>query len=98
MSNAATAAFLAFLFYLLYILIIVISTAVVILIKALIDRKIASTVEKKGYTLQETHAWAMCFWLGMFGYIYVIALPDRTVQRQNEEIISLLRANRSNYN
>ena len=97
MTHAATTAtFLLILSYLLYFLILIISTAVVILIKALIDKKIASTVEKKGYTLQETHAWAMCFWLGIFGYIYVIALPDRTVQQQNEEIISLLRANHSN--
>lgn len=30
----------------------------------------------KGYG-DDLHAWAICFWLGIFGYLYIIALPDR---------------------
>ena len=35
----------------------------------------------KGYT-EEIHAFAMCFWLGIIGYIYVTALPDLIMQER----------------
>ena len=35
--------------------------------------------EKKGYG-PDDHIWAICFWLAPFGYLYVIALPDKKVQ------------------
>jgi hypothetical protein len=43
----------------------------------------------KGYGA-ETHIWAICFWLGIIGYLYVIALPDKIAQSQNQKIIKLL--------
>ena len=43
---------------------------------------------EKGYT--DDLIWAKCFWLGIFGYLYVIDLPDKRLQKQNEEVISLL--------
>ena len=43
----------------------------------------------KGYGA-ETHIWAICFWLGIIGYLYVIALPDKIMQSQNQKIIKLL--------
>ncbi len=45
---------------------------------------------KKGYG-KESHAFSMCFWLTIVGYIYVCALPDKIVIEQNEEIIKLLK-------
>ncbi len=36
----------------------------------------------KGYE-KESHIWAICFWCGLFGYLYVISLPDKIQQRQN---------------
>lgn len=42
----------------------------------------------KGYG-DEVHAWAWCFWLGIFGYIYVLSLPDKVTQEQNQRIIEL---------
>ncbi len=44
----------------------------------------------KGYG-DDAHAWAMCFWLGIIGGIYVIALPDLVQQGQNQQIISMLK-------
>ena len=44
---------------------------------------------EKGYV--NDHIFARCFWLWIFGYLYVIALPDKRLQEQNEEIISLLK-------
>lgn len=44
----------------------------------------------KGYG-DDDHIWAICFWLGIFGYLYVIALPDKITQSQNQQIIELLK-------
>jgi hypothetical protein len=55
---------------------------------------------KKGYNT-EVHAFACCFWLGIFGCLYVIALPDKNIQEQNKEILDLLRNSKmqeNNYN
>ena len=72
-------------FFLAIILIICIPLLTLILriIAALI---VANTVIKKGYTLSETHAFAKCFFFGIAGYCYVIALPDRNVQNTEAHI------------
>lgn len=43
----------------------------------------------KGYG-DDAHIWAICFWLGIMGYLYVISLPDKIQQSQNQRIIKLL--------
>lgn len=43
----------------------------------------------KGYG-DDYHIWALCFWLGIFGYLYTMALPDLVTQGQNQQIIKLL--------
>ncbi|PWL69970.1 MAG: hypothetical protein DBY23_05710 [Bacillota bacterium] len=45
---------------------------------------------RKGYG-DDAHAWAMCFWLGIAGGIYVMALPDLIQQSQNQQMIELLK-------
>ena len=85
---------LVILMWVLYIALILLVVAAVLLIYILIAKKMASVVVEKGYTVGEVHAFAMCFWLGPIGYIYVAALPDRTLQKQNEKIIELLSASR----
>lgn len=44
----------------------------------------------KGFD-DKCHAWALVFWLGVFGCIYVCALPDLKVRQQNEAILDQLR-------
>ena len=44
---------------------------------------------KKGYG-DADHIWAICFWLGIAGYLYVVALPDKTAQQQREDILNVL--------
>ena len=41
--------------------------------------------KKKGYG-DEEHVFLKCFLLGIYGYLYVLALPDKTLQKQSEEI------------
>ena len=43
----------------------------------------------KGYG-KDYHIWAICFWLGLFGILYTISLPDLILQAQNSEIIKKL--------
>ena len=45
----------------------------------------AEAASKKGYG-DEEHVFLKCFFLGIYGYLYVIALPDKTLQKQSEEI------------
>jgi uncharacterized membrane protein len=61
-----------------------------ILIHFLAAYLISATVVEKGYTLQETHALAKCFWLGVIGYIYVLGLPNRKLLKQNQLLIMTL--------
>ena len=69
------------------ILLPALAVLVVNLIVALI---MSAVVEKKGYTVAEVHAFAKCFFLGLAGWIYVAALPDRNLQKQNKQMIALL--------
>lgn len=36
------------------------------------------------------------FWLGIIGYIYVLSLPDKVTQSQNQQIIELLKNQKEN--
>lgn len=66
----------------------------VILIYLSIGLVVSPMMEKaaaeKGYG-KEAHAFAMCFWLGIIGCIYVAALPDKIRQNQNQQIIEMLK-------
>lgn len=74
-------------FALLYLVII----GVAIYINYLVAKKFESIAFTKGYTT-EVHAFAMCFWLGMIGYIYVLALPNLIMMGQNKDMIDSLRS------
>ena len=64
---------------------------VVILIQIIFATLMRKAAARKGYG-DDTHTWAMCFWLGIIGGIYVIALPDLIQQNQNQQIIELLKS------
>lgn len=52
---------------------------VFIIINYFMALRMQDVVEKKGYT--DLRVVAMCFWLGIIGYLYVISLPDMEVRR-----------------
>lgn len=62
---------------------------VIIVINAIGARKMQDAAVLKGYG-ENYHIWALCFWLGILGYLYVLALPDLVTQSQNQQIIKLL--------
>ena len=45
----------------------------------------------KGY--DNSHTFILVFFFGIFGMLYVIALPDLKARQQREDIITLLLAN-----
>lgn len=61
----------------------------IILVNAIGAYLMKNAATQKGYG-EDVHAWAICFFLGIFGYLYIIALPDKIVQSQNQKIIELL--------
>lgn len=55
---------------------------ILISIKIYISYKFEQIAFEKGYD-NTSHSFAMCFWLGIIGYLYVIALPDRGYARNS---------------
>ena len=63
-----------------------------------LNHKIAKSFEQivfaKGYGT-ELNAYYMCFWLGIIGYLYVIALPnaklDNITLKQQKRMLELLK-------
>ena len=61
--------FFVFLFYMALL-------AAVIILNYFIAKKFEAIAFQKGYDVS-IHSFAMCFWLGLVGYLYVIALPNK---------------------
>lgn len=74
----------------------ILSVVIAIVIQAIFATFMKKVAVRKGYG-DDIHAWAMCFWLGLFGGIYIIALPDLILQSQNQRIIELLKESRKEY-
>ena len=53
---------------------------IALVINIFMASKMCEIAELKGYDAREKHIFAMCFWLGFFGYLYTIALPDIKMQ------------------
>lgn len=68
----------------------------IFIISAIISSLMAESAAMKGYDPDEMHIFAICFFLGIFGCLYVLSLPDKIVQQQNKEIIELLKAQQIN--
>ena len=73
---------------LLYLVII----AAWIFLSYIISKKFEKIAFDKGYDVS-IHSFAMCFWLGIIGYLYVIALPIKIAgksQAQDGDILATL--------
>ena len=69
--------------------IIILALLAAFIINVIIASNMEIAAEKKGYG-KEAYAFAMCFWLGIVGYLYVVALPDLKQHEQLDKIIKLL--------
>ena len=68
------------------VVLLIILLIVIICIDVYVSEKFEKIAYDKGYG-KEAHAFAMCFWLGIIGYLYVIALPDLRQRGVNQENI-----------
>ncbi len=66
-----------------------------LVVNGFLAKQMANVAAMKGYG-EEIHAWAWFFWLGIIGYIYVLSLPDKVTQSQNQQIIELLKTRKEN--
>ena len=57
------------------ILLLLIPIVVALVINYVVAKKFEEIAFQKGYD-ESIHSFAMCFWLGIVGYLYVIALPN----------------------
>lgn len=73
-------------FFNTYIIIVLIAA---IIIDFILAKFMVSAAEMKGHG-PEAHVFAMVFWLGLLGCLYVIALPDLNLRKQNEEVLARL--------
>lgn len=55
--------------------------ALFIFIICFMAKKMCEVAELKGYNPSQKHIFAICFWLGLFGVLYVIALPDLKLRK-----------------
>ncbi len=69
---------------------ILIAVIVVLIIQAIGASLMSKAAIAKGYG-EDDHIGIICFFLGIFGYLYVIALPDKIIQSQAQQIIELLK-------
>ena len=67
----------------------IISIVLGIVINCIFASKFKKISVAKGYT-EKNHTFALCFFLGIIGYIYVSALPDLTLREQNRQLVLLL--------
>ena len=51
--------------------------------------KMAEIARLKGYSPEQIHAFAICFFFGTFGWLYVAALPTCTYYRDEKLINSM---------
>jgi len=67
-----------------YFIIALIALSINLLFAALMN----SIAVNKGY--ENSHAFALVFFFGVFGMLYVIALPDMKAREQMEDILAVL--------
>ncbi|MDY5818854.1 MAG: hypothetical protein SPK26_12565 [Treponema sp.] len=59
----------------------IVAIAIAIIILCFIASKMCEVASLKGYEPAKKHIFAICFWLGIFGYFYVLALPDLKLRK-----------------
>ncbi len=50
--------------------------------------KMCDAAELKGYDSKSEHIFAICFWFGIFGCLYVVALPDLRLQKILKDLLN----------
>ena len=64
----------------IWLIILCLSIIPTLVIDFIVAMKFQDITYQKGYD-RSMHSFTMCFWLGIIGYLYVIALPDLNIYR-----------------
>lgn len=67
---------------------IVVILLITILVNLLFASLMNAVAENKGY--ENSHAFVLVFFFGVFGMLYVISLPDLKAREQREDILTVL--------
>ena len=67
---------------------IIIIALVTILINLVFSSLMNAVAINKGY--ENSHAFVLVFFFGVFGIMYVMALPDLIARQQREDILAML--------
>ena len=70
------------------ILAIVVALMIGLVINFIFASLMNDVAESKGH--KNSHAFALVFFLGVFGMLYVIALPDLVARQQREDLLAVL--------
>lgn len=73
-----------------------ITLVIILVINYIAAKKFESIAIDKGYTPEDAHPFAMCFWLGIIGYLYVCAMPNKTLQSAQRQFFEDLKNNKEN--
>lgn len=68
---------------------------IVLLIHGMLASEMSDSAKSKGHS--KRRYFHLCFWLGIVGYLCVLALPDLKDREQRERIIALLQSSQSPY-
>ena len=66
------------------ILVIVLAILILLFVFVLLlfmPAKMCEVAKLKGYDPKSYHIFALCFWFSIFGYLYVIGLPDLKLRK-----------------
>ena len=69
------------------------TAAVLGVIWGFLSGEMSRMAEAKGYSRRRY--WHICFWLGIVGFLIVIAMPDLKAREQRERLIAALEANKA---
>lgn len=80
------------LLFILSILLVVLVLIFALVLMLFMPAKMCEVAELKGYNPKEYHVFAICFWFNIFGFLYVLGLPDlklrKIIQQKNNKTSS----------
>lgn len=78
------------------ILIYIVSLIIGIIMLLLAAGKMCGAAELKGHNAKELHIFAWCFFFPIFGYLYVISLPDLKIRELLQDRVNYSQSQQHN--
>ena len=72
-------------------IIALLTLVVYFVVQYFIAKKFEDVALEKGYQPASIHAFAICFWLGIPGMLYILALPNKRALKVQEDLLKELK-------